>query len=93
MTTHAFRTSGEAYAACQCDEAIKQGDLLVIASEGVVGIADTWPVAVTVTRGELHAPADGYTLAQCMTGRFAKVEQTIARAKAIAEQHRWPVRD
>jgi len=46
-----------------------------------------------VTRGELHAPADGYTLAQCMTGRFAKVEQTIARAKAIAEQHRWPVRD
>ena len=52
---HCFETTGEAYDACQCDEGIKDGDVLVIKSEGVVGVADTWPFAVTVKSGDLHS--------------------------------------
>ena len=52
--THEFDSTGEAYDACQCDDTIKTGDTLVIKSEGVVGVAHTWPIAVTVTRGEFH---------------------------------------
>jgi hypothetical protein len=59
MAVHQFESSGEAYDATQCDESIKNGDVLVIASEGVIGIADTWPVAVTIAKGELHEPAEG----------------------------------
>ena len=50
---HHFQTTGEAYDACQCDETITSGDVLVILPEGVVGIADTWPVAVTLNHGNL----------------------------------------
>lgn len=51
---HTFDSTQEAYDACQCDESIKDGDILLIPSEGVVGLAGTWPVAVTVKYGELH---------------------------------------
>lgn len=51
---HYFPSTAQAYDACQCDDSIKKGDLLVIESEKVVGIADTWPVAVTDERGSLH---------------------------------------
>jgi|TARA_R110002020_G_scaffold261534_2_gene475880 hypothetical protein len=49
-----FEDTGEAYDAVMCDEKIKTGDILVIHDEGVVGIADTWPVAVTKARREFH---------------------------------------
>ena len=49
-----FDDTVEAYSACQCDENIKTGDVLVIPSEGVVGIADTWPFAITEQQGHLH---------------------------------------
>ena len=54
MSIHKFDSTAEAYDACQCDEDIKRGDLLVIESEGVVGVADTWPYAITEAHGELH---------------------------------------
>ncbi|PPD07344.1 MAG: hypothetical protein CTY28_09560 [Hyphomicrobium sp.] len=54
MTIHAFLTTGAAYDACQCVTDLHKGDTLLIASEGVVGIADTWPFAVTKTHGSLH---------------------------------------
>lgn len=50
-----FESSGDAYDATQCDESIANGDPLVIQDEGVVGLAWTWPVAVTVKTGELHS--------------------------------------
>lgn len=59
-TIHMFDYSGEAYDACQCDKSIEDGDILYIPSEGVVGIADTWPIAVTHSYGKLHTPADDY---------------------------------
>lgn len=59
MRIHLFESTGEAYDACQCDEDIKDGDVLVIESERVVGVADTWPFAVTVAHGNLHVLKDG----------------------------------
>ena len=59
---HYFETTGDAYDACQCDEKITNGDLLVIVPEKVVGIADTWPIAVTENHGVLHRPKEGYTV-------------------------------
>lgn len=50
-----FESSGDAYDATQCDESIKCGDAFVVQSEGIVGLAWTWPVAVTVSSGELHS--------------------------------------
>ncbi len=52
---HAFASTGNAYDATQCDEAIKTGDTLIVLAEQVVAIAMTWPFAVTETCGKLHA--------------------------------------
>lgn len=50
-----FGSTTDAYDETQCNEAIRSGDVLVIESEGVVGILDeAWPCAVTVAHGELH---------------------------------------
>jgi hypothetical protein len=54
---HAFASTGNAYDASQCDEAIRSGDTLVVLAEQVVAIAMTWPFAVTETCGKLHALA------------------------------------
>lgn len=58
---HVFTSTGAAYDACQCDENIKTGDTLLIAEERVVGIAHTWPFAVTPECGALHTLAPGAT--------------------------------
>lgn len=63
---YAFASSGNAYDASQCDEAIKTGDTLIVLAEQVVAIAMTWPFAVTETCGKLHslsAPRPGEDLA------------------------------
>jgi hypothetical protein len=92
VKVHHFCSSGEAYDATQCDENIKNGDLLVIESEGVIGIADTWPVAVTVAYGKLHTPAEGYSLARCFEQRPA-CAASIAGAKKLAASLSFAVRD
>lgn len=85
MTAHAvhfFHTSGEAYDACQCRDDIENGDVLVIVSERVVGVADTWPVAVTLEAGKLHTPAEGFTVASALEGREAARGVDYARLEA-----------
>ena len=57
-TIHRFDSTGEAYDLCQCSEHIHKGDVLWIPSERVVGIADTWPIAVTTSHGKLHYTDD-----------------------------------
>lgn len=52
---HAFASTGNAYDAVQCDEVIHTGDTLVVLVEEVIGIAMTWPFAVTQAHGNLHA--------------------------------------
>ncbi len=64
---HAFVSTGNAYDATQCDEAILTGDTLIVLAEQVVAIAMTWPFAVTETCGKLHAlspPRPGESLAE-----------------------------
>ena len=63
---HAFGSTGNAYDAVQCDEAIRTGDTLVMLAEEVVGVASPKPFAVTQAHGNLHAlsaPREGETLA------------------------------
>jgi hypothetical protein len=64
-TVHTFPDSRDAYDATQTgqwydDETddsveVKDGDILLIPTEGVVGLCTTWPVAVTKNSGQLHA--------------------------------------
>jgi hypothetical protein len=63
MRAHLFESTGEAYDATQCDDDVKTGDVLIIASEKVIGIAYTWPIAVTKEHGKLHCPIDGEDVA------------------------------
>lgn len=76
ITIHSFASSGIAYDATQCDDAVKTGDILVIESEGVVGVAYTWPFAVTEKHGDLHqlgADADGIRVELAESIRHAEV--------------------
>lgn len=92
MMTHEFESTGEAYDATQTEDAIKDGDLLLIPSERVVGIADTWPVAVTVEFGKLHTIVDGATLAEHFADNRA-CRDAIEKAKQLARHHGWPIRE
>lgn len=82
MIIHEFETTGEAYDACQCDETIRDGDVLLIKSEGVVGLAHAWPCAVTVETGELHVGN--------LDVLFS--EKSVAAARAVARQHGFELR-
>ncbi|MFJ4686520.1 hypothetical protein [Streptomyces sp. NPDC088789] len=53
-----FDSTGEAYDAVQCRDDIRDGDVLVIEHEQVIGLADTWPFALTEKHGELHTLKD-----------------------------------
>lgn len=44
---HLFDSTSDAYNASQCDDNIKDGDVLVVPSEGVIGFMyGAWPIAV-----------------------------------------------
>lgn len=86
---HAFASTGNAYDATQCDEAIKTGDTLIILAEGVVAVAMTWPFAVTKQCGKLHAlaaPREDETLddlARSLHVRGADVEYAAEIARRL----------
>ena len=70
----------------QTDETIAAGDTLLILDEGIVGVAMTWPFAITAEPGKLHAvcePGAGETL-----GHIEKAlevpDGSIARACHLA---------
>jgi hypothetical protein len=80
---HKFESTGNAYDACQCDEDIKNGDILVIASEGVIGIADTWPFAVTAEAGSLHTVKEGVEMEHLKeTGKYDRFDMHQLRGVA-----------
>ena len=54
VPVHSFPSSGAAYNACQSNDSIHDGDIIHVPSEGVVGLAGTWPAAVTKQIGQLH---------------------------------------
>lgn len=90
---HTFDSTGQAYNECQTNENIKTGDILHIPSEGVVGMADTWPVAVTKNSGELHAygPDVHADPSQLDTEKFQKYQgptsEHFSRAMQYAHQN------
>ncbi len=84
MTVHFFDSTGEAYDACQCDDTINTGDVLVIESEQVVGVAHTWPVAITRNNGVLHQLKEGGVLHPDLT-------QGALEAVALAGSYGWEV--
>lgn len=51
---HSFTSTGNAYDAVQIDDLIRPGHTLLILPERVVGIAHTWPFAITADGGALH---------------------------------------
>ncbi|WP_158892442.1 MULTISPECIES: hypothetical protein [unclassified Pseudomonas] len=87
---HAFDTTGEAYDAIQCDESIRKGDRLLIVSEAVVGLAHTWPIAVTVEHGELHQPQDGADIVTLLADAGLTVDQVLM-AMNLADANSLPV--
>jgi hypothetical protein len=79
ITIHSFASSGLAYDATQCDDAVKTGDILVIESEGVVGVAHTWPFAVTEKHGDLHQ------LGEDANGIRFELADSIRHAEIVAK--------
>ena len=59
MKIWSFDTTEQAYDACQTDENICRGDVLLIAPERVIGIAGTWPISITEAHGCLHQALEG----------------------------------
>lgn len=50
--SHIFSSSGEAYDLTQTDDGIKDGDVLVIPDEGIIGILiEAWPAAIIYQEG------------------------------------------
>lgn len=82
MTLWCFQDTRDAYDACQCDERIKNGDALLIGGSQVVGLAGTWPIAVTAASGGLHLPEDGVDVADLMGITREKITFAINLARS-----------
>lgn len=89
MKTHHFDDTGYAYDACQTDENIKTGDILICERDQVIGIADVWPVAITIKNGELHTVDPKY-IQDWMKDRGI-TKNSIITAIKIALSKYWPV--
>jgi hypothetical protein len=90
MQVHTHDSTQDAYDACQTEDTHKDGDILHIPSEGVVGLVDTWPLAVTVAHGELHTIRDGGGFLAALA--YAGI--TVAQAEAavqFADTRGYPV--
>ena len=84
---HAFASTGNAYDAVQTEETIAAGDTLLILDERVVGVAMTWPFAITAEPGKLHAvsePGAGESL-EHMEKALGVPDGSIARACRLAK--------
>lgn len=84
MKTHYFYNTEQAYAECQWNLEIETGDLLVIEREEVVGVAYTWPFAVTKKAGELHE------IDPLFLDDLKNEFPTIVDAKELAKQYCFP---
>ena len=82
LKIHKFDSSGEAYDACQCDEDVCVGDILIIESEEIVGIADTWPIAITTANGDLHIPRADFDWKSASGEPYKFVQLSFEIAKA-----------
>lgn len=93
MATWTFEDSESAYGACQCRDDIKNGDTLIIESEQVVGLAGTWPVAVTLSRvhNGLHTVNADYAAEHGIEDATQSTKEQIAAAVEAAQARGWAV--
>ncbi|MEU1552207.1 hypothetical protein ABZ517_05720 [Streptomyces scabiei] len=84
--THTFDSTTEAYNATQCNEEIRDGDVLVIESERVIGISWTWPFALTERFGELHV-----TTADPRTYQGGIFAAGVDLAEQLARDYGWRI--
>lgn len=86
---HHFASSAEAYDASLQEGPVRENDVLVIAAEGIVGLASTDPMAVTTASGALKAfPA---MTNEMLLAELVHDAATIGRAVDEALRHRLPV--
>ncbi|HBO6962740.1 TPA: hypothetical protein L4936_001601 [Pseudomonas aeruginosa] len=88
--THNFISTSAAYDATQCDQTVEKGHALHVIAEKVVGLAWTWPVAITLEAGALHCMGD--TPDTVISDAGWTTEQ-IKHAVALADQRGYPVAD
>lgn len=85
LVAHVFATSGNAYDACQTDVALVPGTLLLIPTERIVALADTWPVALTAAHGALHQVApDRFANVSELAAAFGLTADSFADAAGLA---------
>lgn len=84
---HRFDDTREAYDATQCRDDIRDGDVLVVESEGVVGFLDeAWPVALTKAHGEFHG-----LKTSAREHRDGRYTASAERAERIAAELGFPL--
>ena len=89
-TVHEFASTRQAYDGCQCNESIADGDVLSIPSQGVAGVAWTWPVAVTANAGDLHSlDGTGNPWEHEASERFEAFRKGWEAATALAREKGW----
>lgn len=85
INSHLFDSTEEAYTATQTRGSIRDGDVLVIPSEGIIGIlTEAWPTAIVYAdddTGAFHRIADG-AAGDELRKRY---KRSIAEAIAIAQ--------
>lgn len=85
-SVHHFDDTTEAYNATQCNEEMRDGDVLVIEPEKVIGIAWTWPFALTERFGELHV-----TTADPRTYQGGIFAAGVELAEQLASERGWRI--
>jgi hypothetical protein len=88
-----FESSGDAYDATQCDNSIQCGDFLVVKTEAIVGLAWTWPIAVTVASGELHSIVSDPAGTAAVIADTGWTPAQISAAVNKADELGFPVED
>ncbi len=90
MNVHTYPTTGEAYDACQTG--LPNNEVLLIPFEGVVGISGTWPIAVTVSHGQLHTAAWEVVKAvdfATACALYATTSEAVLTAAKLARESGW----
>lgn len=92
MARFHFDSSGEAYDACQCDDALAgAGHTLVIPRESVVGLSGCWPIAVTVLQGQFHDLSPDYVAEHGVEDATGASSADIFAAVHEAQRWGWAI--
>jgi len=82
-----YNSTRDAYDISQYDDDVKDGDILIVPSEGVVGIlVQAWPSAVTEEHGEFHVTHGRWS--EVEDGRYSQIVAVAERIIAA-----WGVED